>query len=127
MKVGREQVGSGDISRLAPSQWLNDEIINFWGALLMERSDRARAEAKQSATANGVNGHAMNGKGKGKSDSSGTEEEEEEGDLPKRGDKEPLHNIHYFNTFFFAKLENPGYEKAKLNKWTKKVGALGGL
>jgi hypothetical protein len=33
---------------------------------------------------------------------------------------EPL-RIHYFNTFFYAKLTGSGYEKARLNKWTKKV------
>lgn len=44
-----------------------------------------------------------------------------EGALERPGIKEPLKDLHYFNTFFFAKLENLGYEKARLNKWTKKV------
>lgn len=33
---------------------------------------------------------------------------------------EPL-DVHVFSTFFFAKLEKPGYKDAKLNRWTKKV------
>ncbi|KAG9121272.1 Smt3-specific protease [Ceratobasidium sp. 392] len=77
-KFAREQVSDKDLSRLKPAQWLNDEIINFYGALIMARSEEA--------------------KGKGKA-----------------------LDAHYFNTFFFAKLEDPGYEKARIGKWTKKI------
>ena len=33
-------------------------------------------------------------------------------------------NVHYFNSFFFEKLSQEGYEKARLAKWTKKVRRL---
>ncbi|KAG9039947.1 Smt3-specific protease [Tulasnella sp. JGI-2019a] len=105
-KVGKEQVTSKDIGRLCPAQWLNDEIINFWGAMLMERAEQCKVEAANSAT--------TGGKGKGKA----VDTEEEPGRF---GFPEPLHNIHYFNTYFYAKLEQQGYEKARLGKWTKKV------
>ena len=29
--------------------------------------------------------------------------------------------VHVFNTYFMTKLMEMGYEKSKLNKWTKKV------
>jgi hypothetical protein len=29
--------------------------------------------------------------------------------------------VHLFNTYFMTKLMEMGYEKSKLNKWTKKV------
>ncbi|QRW00650.1 Ulp1 protease family, carboxy-terminal catalytic domain protein [Ceratobasidium sp. AG-Ba] len=77
-KVGREQVSHTDLSRLGPAQWLNDEIINFYGALIMARSEEAKK------------------------------------------DKAKALDVHYFNSFFFAKLEDPGYDKARLGKWTKK-------
>ncbi|KAG8694390.1 Smt3-specific protease, partial [Ceratobasidium sp. 394] len=77
-KFAREQVSDKDLARLKPAQWLNDEIINFYGALIMARSEEAK-------------------KGKAKA-----------------------LDAHYFNTFFFAKLEDPGYEKARIGKWTKK-------
>jgi len=32
--------------------------------------------------------------------------------------------VHVFNTYFLSKLQDQGYEKAKLNKWTKKVRVL---
>jgi sentrin-specific protease 1 len=41
-KFEREQVNETDISRLRPCQWLNDEIINFYGAMLLARSNSAK-------------------------------------------------------------------------------------
>ncbi|KAB5594097.1 Ulp1 peptidase [Ceratobasidium theobromae] len=78
-KFAREQVTDADIVRLKPGQWLNDEVINFYGALILARSEEAQ-------------------KGKSKA-----------------------LDVHYFNTFFFAKLEDLGYEKARIGKWTKKI------
>lgn len=45
-KFAKEQVTSQDISRLQPAQWLNDEIINFYGALIMARSEVSSKEFK---------------------------------------------------------------------------------
>ncbi|CAE6465190.1 unnamed protein product [Rhizoctonia solani] len=78
-KFAREQVSDSDLARLKPAQWLNDEVINFYGALILGRSEEAQ-------------------KGKGKA-----------------------LDVHYFNTFFFAKLEDMGYEKSRIGKWTKKI------
>lgn len=88
-KCAREAVQSSDIARLRPGQWLNDEIINFYGAMILER---ANAKENHNPKTNG----ALNGKG-----------------------KKPM-KVHYFSTFFWPKL-NEGYEKSKLNRWTKKV------
>ncbi|KAG6845661.1 hypothetical protein H0H87_005868 [Tephrocybe sp. NHM501043] len=41
-KYAREQVNDTDLSRLRPGQWLNDEIINFYGAMLLGRSDDSK-------------------------------------------------------------------------------------
>lgn len=38
-KYAREQVNDQDLSRLRPSQWLNDELINFYGAMILGRSE----------------------------------------------------------------------------------------
>ncbi|OAX39413.1 cysteine proteinase [Rhizopogon vinicolor AM-OR11-026] len=38
-KIARESVNDRDISRLLPCQWLNDEIINFYGAMILTRSE----------------------------------------------------------------------------------------
>lgn len=42
-KAGKEQVSDRDIAMLGPGQWLNDEIINFYGQLIMNRSLEAEA------------------------------------------------------------------------------------
>ncbi|THH02506.1 hypothetical protein EW026_g384 [Hermanssonia centrifuga] len=87
-KCVREQVSDKDLSRLRPGQWLNDELINFYGQLILSRSE----DSKENPRATGS----------------------------KNGRLKPL-NAHYFNTFFWSKLKNEGYEKARLAKWTKKI------
>ncbi|KAL5535201.1 hypothetical protein ACEPAF_3295 [Sanghuangporus sanghuang] len=42
-KAGREQVSDADLARLMPGQWLNDEIINFYGQLIVDRAAEAEA------------------------------------------------------------------------------------
>ncbi|KAF6766191.1 cysteine proteinase [Ephemerocybe angulata] len=44
-KIAREQVASADIVRLRPRQWLNDEIINFYGAMIMARAEEQKENA----------------------------------------------------------------------------------
>jgi sentrin-specific protease 1 len=39
-KCDREEVSCRDLQLLGPKKWLNDEIINFYGALLMERAEK---------------------------------------------------------------------------------------
>lgn len=88
-KFAREQVSNNDLSRLRPGQWLNDEIVNFYGAMI-----HGIAEAtKENAPA---------------------------------GAKKPV-DVHYFSSFFWAKLIKDGYQKGRLGKWTKKVSAISQL
>lgn len=117
-KAGKEQVASSDLQRLKPRQWLNDEVINFFGAMIMERSDSSGPSS--SATVNGNGKPLMNGNGKPMN-----------GNGVKNGRKgkakaEPL-KAHVFSTFFFSKLQDSGYDKGRLNKWTKKVSNAFGL
>ncbi|PBK77068.1 cysteine proteinase [Armillaria solidipes] len=41
-KYEREQVTGQDLQRLKPGQWLNDEIINFYGAMILGRSEASK-------------------------------------------------------------------------------------
>jgi sentrin-specific protease 1 len=91
-KYARESVEDKDIIRLRPGQWLNDEIVNFYGAMLLGRSEASKENVPNGAAPQG------NPKGRGK----------------------PL-NVHYFSSFFWSKLTGEGYEKGRLAKWTKKV------
>jgi sentrin-specific protease 1 len=96
-KCVREQVTDKDISRLRPYQWLNDEVINFYGQMLLLRSEDSKENSFLSI--NETNGR-VNGNVVGKTN---------------------YLNVHYFNTFFWTKLKDEGYEKGRLAKWTKKV------
>ena len=80
-----------DISRLHPGQWLNDEIINFYGAMILGRSEASK-ENPAPPQANG-----------------------------KKMTKKALLSVHYFSSFFWSKLVNEGYDKGRLAKWTKRV------
>lgn len=109
-KAAREQVSSQDLIRLRPGQWLNDEIINFYGAMISERAakfEKDKESSKASGTANGT--PSLNGKGKARAAFPSME-----------GVGDPW-KVHVFNTFFLPKLQDMGYEKARLNKWTKKI------
>lgn len=48
-KHAREQVTDQDLTRLRPNQWLNDEIINFYGSMLLSRAE----DCKENPVANG--------------------------------------------------------------------------
>ncbi|CDZ97883.1 Protease, Ulp1 family [Phaffia rhodozyma] len=100
-RCGPEQVRYDDLLRLKPQCWLNDEVINFYGRLIVDAADARREIAREA----GTNGK---GKGKGKGGQDGWEG----------------YDVHYFNTFFFAKLEELGYVKARLARWTKKINIL---
>jgi sentrin-specific protease 1 len=56
-KFAREQVNAADIARLKPTRWLNDEIINFYGAMLLERSEKAAVKAGKNGKSNLPNVH----------------------------------------------------------------------
>ena len=105
-KTGREQVADKDIARLRPHQWLNDEIINFYGQLMLSRSESQKESSLPIPAGGRINGlvNGINGKAKAKA-----------------VEKKPLLNVHYFNTFFWPKLTKEGYDKGRLAKWTKKV------
>ncbi|KAI0271549.1 hypothetical protein BC834DRAFT_449038 [Gloeopeniophorella convolvens] len=50
-KAARLQVTDSDLGRLRPGTWLNDEIINFYGQLILDRSE---ARPKGNALKNGA-------------------------------------------------------------------------
>jgi sentrin-specific protease 1 len=45
-KCVREQVSDRDLLRLRPGQWLNDEVINFYGQLIMSRAEESKENRK---------------------------------------------------------------------------------
>ncbi|KAK0465314.1 uncharacterized protein EV420DRAFT_1513860 [Desarmillaria tabescens] len=52
-KYEREQVTGQDLQRLKPGQWLNDEIINFYGAMILGRSEASKENPAVNGAAKG--------------------------------------------------------------------------
>ncbi|KZP00782.1 cysteine proteinase [Calocera viscosa TUFC12733] len=90
---GKDTVNHESIERLKGITWLNDELVNFYGALIQQRADERLKAAG------------------GKPGEGGK-------DLP--GGKGRALDIHYFNSFFYTKLTGEGYAKARIGRWTKK-------
>lgn len=44
-KCGALQIDHKDIARLTPNTWLNDEIVNFYGQLIMNRAEAIKRKA----------------------------------------------------------------------------------
>lgn len=86
------QVTSQDIAKLRPRQWLNDESINFYGALIMQRSQRA-VEKRKEALATGAPKVPM--------------------------ELRAYWDVHYFNSFFYGKISTQGHKGVA--RWTRRV------
>ncbi|KAH9937461.1 uncharacterized protein B0H18DRAFT_198884 [Fomitopsis serialis] len=56
-KCAREQVSDKDLARLRPGQWLNDEIINFYGQLIMTRAEASKENPGMNAQRRCLNVH----------------------------------------------------------------------
>jgi len=103
-KTGREQVADKDIARLRPRQCLNDEIINFYGELILSRSESQKGNSTSDLAGGHINDFVDGFKGKARA-----------------VEKKSCLGIHYFSTFFWPKLIGEGYDKDGLAEWTKVI------
>ena len=85
------QVTSDDVARLKPGCWLNDESINFYGLMVLNRSKKAAEEREKAKEAG------------------------KKPDIKWRA----YWDVHFFNSFFYSKVEKDGYDSVK--RWTRKV------
>lgn len=118
------EVNDRDLQKLRPGQWLNDEIINFYGNLMLQRANEAeskrQAALKAAAEAPPVPTSeastpvtAVNGKPKHNAKTA---------TKPKRPYDSSLDaywRIHFFSSFFWENLKNRGYDGVK--RWTRKI------
>ena len=130
----RAEVYSADLQRLKPGQWLNDEIINYYGSLIMQRSGSEPApggnkenqektegpaganEQKPAASTSTSTSQDVKGKGKGKELPPVSKSEQ-----PSSSKGTPL-DVYVYSSFFYSKLlESDCYQKGKIFKWTKDV------
>ncbi|PWZ02668.1 cysteine proteinase [Testicularia cyperi] len=122
------EVNDRDIQKLRPGQWLNDEVINFYGNLILQRAneaDRRRQEAISATTAAAsandrtstqveASPTPNNGKAKKQKRAAKTK--------PKRPYDATLDaywRVHFFSSFFWENLKKRGFDGVK--RWTRKV------
>uniref|UniRef100_V5EHA7 Ubiquitin-like protease family profile domain-containing protein n=2 Tax=Kalmanozyma brasiliensis (strain GHG001) TaxID=1365824 RepID=V5EHA7_KALBG len=107
-----------DIAKLGPGQWLNDEVINFYGTLILIRAneaDKKRTEAMKTAkdapapiTTTAVTNGAVARKN-AKS-------------IPKRpydSSLDAFWRVHFFSSFFWSNLKTRGFDGVK--RWTRRI------
>lgn len=92
VSVPGAQVTAHDLGKLRPRQWLNDESINFYGALLMQRSQRAVEKRKEALGA---------------------------GALKVPMELRAYWDVHFFNSFFYEKVSAQGHKGVA--RWTRRV------
>lgn len=90
-------MASQDIVKLKPKQWLNDEVINFYGIMVLGRADKAEAARKEAKAA---------------------------GIKPERS-LNSYWRVHYFSSFFYSRLIDQGYSGVR--RWSKKVSLGEGI
>ena len=114
-------VSDQDLQKLLPGKWLNDEIINFYGTLILNRANdadkkrtEAMAAAKDAPAPSALPAPSSNRKGRGKD--KGTEA------IPPRPYDKSLDafwRVHFFNSFFWTNLKSKGFDGVK--RWTRRV------
>ncbi len=122
----------GDLQRLRPGQWLNDEVINYFGSLIMQRSgsepvagnkenqvktkgptgaNEQKPAASTSRSASPSTSQDVKGKGKAIPES----------EQPCSSKGTGL-DAYVYSSFFYSKLlESDCYQRGKIFKWTKDV------
>ncbi|WFD01117.1 Ulp1 peptidase [Malassezia yamatoensis] len=85
------QVEAHDLAKLGPGQWLNDEVINFYGTLIQQRAneaERLREEARQQKQ-------------------------------PPPHEACAFWSVHFFSSYFWQKLQSNGYKGVQ--RWSRRV------
>lgn len=111
------QVEDRDVEKLRPRQWLNDEVINFYGNLILQRANDADKRRTEAIKAAGSDASPVAEKPLvGKSARAGGKPQ------PKRPYDAALDafwRVHFFSSFFWENLKNRGFDGVK--RWTRRI------
>lgn len=107
-------VSDTDVQKLRPKQWLNDEVINFYGALILNRANEAEKKrmeamaALKDAPAEPRISHKAIGKG-----------DKSQCKRPYDESLDAFWRVHFFSSFFWTNLKNKGFDGVK--RWTRRI------
>ncbi|KAJ1031004.1 hypothetical protein NDA18_002229 [Ustilago nuda] len=111
------EVNDHDVQKLKPKQWLNDEVINFYGNLILLRSNEAEkkrteamAAAKNTPPSPTPPAGAAGSKKKGKKTKL---------TRPYNKSLDTYWRVHFFSSFFWANLKQRGFDGVK--RWTRRI------
>lgn len=106
------ELKAGDFSCLRGSRWLNDEIMNSFVALINARNET----------------HVVKHSKTGLSKTNSQVEEDDEitevavtSSKPMEVFRRPRPRMHLFNTFFFTRLSQHGYDYSGVRRWLKRA------
>lgn len=102
--IAGAEVNDKDIRKLLPGQWLNDEVINFYGNLILIRANQAEKERDEAIKAAKESGDANKLK------------------KPYDTKLDAFWRVHFFSSFFWENLKNRGFDGVK--RWTRRVSLI---
>ncbi|TKY90583.1 hypothetical protein EX895_000581 [Sporisorium graminicola] len=108
------QVSDFDVAKLRPRQWLNDEVINFYGTLILNRANDA--DKKRTAALAAAKDAPVSPTPISKSSKKGDKNK------PKRPYDKSLDafwRVHFFSSFFWTNLKSKGFDGVK--RWTRRI------
>lgn len=113
------EVNDRDVQKLRPGQWLNDEVINFYGNLILLRANEAEkkrtealAAAKDAPPPSAPADKVALSKTKRPNDRNQPKQ-------PYPQSLDAFWRVHFFSSFFWENLKNRGYDGVK--RWTRRI------
>lgn len=108
------QVSDFDVQKLRPRQWLNDEVINFYGTLILNRANEA--DKKRTAALAAAKDAPVPPAPVSKSNKKGDKGKPQP---PYDRSLNAFWRVHFFNSFFWTNMKNKGYDGVK--RWTRRI------
>ncbi|SNX81671.1 related to Sentrin-specific protease 1 [Melanopsichium pennsylvanicum] len=108
-------VDDKDVQKLRPGQWLNDEVINFYGNLILQRAndaDKRRTEATAMAASKAASFDTPRGKTVSKNGKVKISR-------PYDQSLDAFWRVHFFSSFFWTNLKSRGFDGVK--RWTRRI------
>ncbi|SJX60395.1 related to Sentrin-specific protease 1 [Sporisorium reilianum f. sp. reilianum] len=105
------QVSDFDVAKLRPRQWLNDEVINFYGTLILNRANEADKKRTEAMAA------AKDAPAPPETTAKGTKKGKPQ--RPYDRSLDAFWRVHFFNSFFWSNLKKRGHDSVK--RWTRRI------
>ncbi|KAJ1030316.1 hypothetical protein NDA16_001226 [Ustilago loliicola] len=109
------EVNDHDVQKLLPRQWLNDEVINFYGNLILLRANDAEKKRTEAMAA------AKNAPPAPVPEAASSKKNGNKNKVIRPYDKslDAFWRVHFFSSFFWPNLKQRGFDGVK--RWTRRI------